>query len=514
MGAGCFRINVNDEQSRKVLLSIPEINKNQLHNSICKIKSGNKVDGLGIFCKIPVSNSKEFYPVLIVSTEIIDKAQLKSGSHIKFSFINEMDSHEITINNTRKIYYNEDKYNIVIIEIKEDDKLEIDSFLEFETDKANTVDNLNKKDSIGLITINKENKFESVLCNLNNVNNNGYDIIYKSDIKQDLLFYPIVNLINYKLIGIHYKKDKSRQTNSGKLLENIFDDYIKNDKALRPSKSLNKEIIIIYGVDNTDFDRVKIFGEEFVKNNKDKFVLLVNEKIHELCVFLRRDEITIVQNLFKIGLVQTQLFTNMSHMFEKVCCLLSVLNISDLNTEHVNNMSGLFFSCTGLQEIPNLGYLNTSEVTDMSFMFESCTSLRNIADISNWNTSKVKTMKAMFESCESLFDLPDISNWDMSNVTDVSYMFNFCFLLKSLPDISKWNTSNFIDMSHMFKLCTLVSTFPDISNWDTKNVKSLCGTFNSLTALRVFPDISNWNTSKCRGYLFNFWKLSKFKFYS
>jgi len=139
------------------------------------------------------------------------------------------------------------------------------------------------------------------------------------------------------------------------------------------------EINIIYDMNNEN--KVKIFGYEFVKNNRNICKIIIDNKEYEIRVKLKVKS---------------------------------------------NNNNKLKIKLKGIDN-----------VTNMSHIFEGCSSLTSLPDISKWNTSKVTNMSHIFEGCSSLTSLPDISKWNTSKVTNMSYMFNECSSLLSLPDISK-----------------------------------------------------------------------------
>ena len=71
----------------------------------------------------------------------------------------------------------------------------------------------------------------------------------------------------------------------------------------------------------------------------------------------------------------------------------------------------------------DISLIGMENVNDISYMFAGCSSL---FDISNLDTSNVKNMSYMFYGCSSLSSLPDISKWDTSNVIYMSHMFDGC----------------------------------------------------------------------------------------
>ena len=156
------------------------------------------------------------------------------------------------------------------------------------------------------------------------------------------------------------------------------------------------EINIIYNI--KEENNIRIFGSEFVKNNKNICKMIINNKEYEIT--------------------------------EKY-------NIKN------NNNNKLKIILKGIDN-----------VTNMKGMFSGCSSLSSLPDISKWNTNNVIYMNSMFRDCSSLSSLPDISKWNTNNVIFMSDMFRNCSSISSLPDISKWNTNNVIYMSDIFRDCS------------------------------------------------------------
>ena len=141
-----------------------------------------------------------------------------------------------------------------------------------------------------------------------------------------------------------------------------------------------------------DDKRIKLFGSDFIKNNKDKCYIIIDNKKTELKEYIEN----IKQNKIEIKLYETGIITN------------------------------------------------------MSYMFSGCNSLNSLPDISKWDTKNVTTMNHMFCGCNSLNSLPDISKWDTKNVTKMGFMFCGCKSLNSLPDISKWVLNSNLSKDNMF----------------------------------------------------------------
>ena len=165
----------------------------------------------------------------------------------------------------------------------------------------------------------------------------------------------------------------------------------------------NNEINIIYKIGGDD-KRVKIFGSEFVKINKNNCQIIYENKEYELNEYFN------ISNNIK-----------------------DELKIKLRGINNIINMSCIFYECSSLLYIPDISKWNTSKVTNMSYLFGKCENIENIPDISNWNTSNVKYMHGIFMGCKSLKSLPDISKWDTSNVILMGGMFTN---LSSLSSIS------------------------------------------------------------------------------
>ena len=130
------------------------------------------------------------------------------------------------------------------------------------------------------------------------------------------------------------------------------------------------EITIIYK--NFKENEVRLFGEKFVKNNKDNCKIIINNKIlplKESYVIDKNDE------MLEIKLTGIKNIKNMSYMFFWCQSLSSLPDISKWDTSNVTNMSWMFSWCISLQYLPDISRLNTSNVTDISYMFYGCKSL-------------------------------------------------------------------------------------------------------------------------------------------
>ena len=215
--------------------------------------------------------------------------------------------------------------------------------------------------------------------NQNNIQTNKTNLINQNAINNNQIIYQDIN------------NNNSQNNNDINNIENQ-----NNNQQFQ--KELNNNDYIIYKPKNEG--NVRIFGANFVNNNKKKCKIIYKNKEFELKEYF-----------------------------------------NDINKKY-NNKDEIKIKLKGINNI-----------TNMSHMFESCSTLSSLPDILKWDTSKVTSMSGMFSSCYNLFSLPDISKWDTSKVTSMGYMFSNCSVLSSLPDISKWDTSKVTNMSYMFSNC-------------------------------------------------------------
>ncbi len=173
------------------------------------------------------------------------------------------------------------------------------------------------------------------------------------------------------------------------------------EKEKEINKKYNKKNISImkYFIENEKNQKeIKIFGENFVKNNRKKCKIIINNKEKELMEIMEINE--------KIKLEIHDSLINIKEMFYK--CQ-SIKSIDRMNTNNVKNMSCLFYGCSSLSSLP---------------------------DISKWNICKVIHIGCLFFGYYSLTSLPDFSKWRINNVETINFLFYGFSSLQSLADIS------------------------------------------------------------------------------
>ena len=186
-------------------------------NSICRIN--NK--GTGFFVKIPYKS--KLLPVLITTNQVINIYDILCNRNILLHLNNEIKT--IKLDNNRLMYTNA-KFDISIIEIKEEDNLK-NKYLELDDGIINYLKldktKLKKKESpnylyesIYILNSSKNKDIFISFGKLQDINNN--EIFHKCNLKEDSSGSPIYLMNNQKLIGIQSENDKQNKYNKGLLL--------------------------------------------------------------------------------------------------------------------------------------------------------------------------------------------------------------------------------------------------------------------------------------------------------
>ena len=136
MGIGSSNNIIGENPS---LINILESSK----KSICEINVNNQKKGTAFFCLIPFPDKYNLLPIIITNYGVIKDSIFKK----KITFFLEDKNYEIELEYDRKVYLSE-KYDITIIEIRKEDGLDINTFLEID-------ENIFKEDSNNNLYIKK-----------------------------------------------------------------------------------------------------------------------------------------------------------------------------------------------------------------------------------------------------------------------------------------------------------------------------------------------------------------------
>ena len=260
----------------------------------------------------------------------------------------------------------------------------IDIYYNIQNEMVNNYDMKNKNYN-SLFNINQISLNDEILEKLKNINqiqnltNEVFNIIdlynklnldYK-DIKPD------ENINTEQLIK--ESSDKKIEEKTIRKTENDNYNQIKEIKEIKTeNKEKNKinkeklnEMSIICNVEK-NMEKIKIFGDNFVTNNKNNCYIVIEGKEEELCSEIILNEKQKENNILEIKLIVTKVIANISNMFDGSVSLQSLPDIDKWDTKNVNNMNNMFKNCKSLKSLPDISKWNTKNVTDMSYMFSGC----------------------------------------------------------------------------------------------------------------------------------------------
>ena len=207
--------------------------------------------------------------------------------------------------------------------------------------------------------------------------------------------------------------------------------------------------VLIYNIQSNQ-DRVKILGNQFVRNNNNICKIVYENNEYNLTEYF--DCKNISDNLLKLKLKGINNVIDLSSMFEECSQLSEFSDFSNLDTTYAVDMRYLFFGCE-FENLTDIYKLNTRNVINMEEIFASCILLKSLPDISSRNTSNVGKLGGMFNDCISLEFLPDLSKWDISLVLKInktSDMFVICSESLIIPEQFKnFKNKNIIKINYL-----------------------------------------------------------------
>ena len=200
------------------------------------------------------------------------------------------------------------------------------------------------------------------------------------------------NLQNEKLFKNNFIFNDCQKFNDEQQFQNL--DYlnkiynsVNNAKIkVKPKEEIPKfrtmnEMTIKYKNNKSGINKyIKLFDSVFIKNNRDKLQLLIDNKEQK-------------------------------------------------------KLLEFYYNYTDKEEI-TIKLKEKQPITNMSYMFNNCKNLYSI-DSTKWDTINITNMEALFQ-LSSIGEITNISNWNISNVINISKMFSKCINLKSIPDMRKW----------------------------------------------------------------------------
>ena len=257
---------------------IENILKQIKSKSICKIKKDDGGFGTGFFAKIPFPDSLTYLRVLMTNHHII-KDNMNNKYEIFFPETKyyKFKTLKLSFDDSRRFYTNE-KYDITIIEIKDDDGLDLESFLEIDYENNDQIDDY-KQESIYVLQYPNDKNVDFSMGVIKNIDLDNFTIEHLSDTRPGSSGSPIIKVLNYKVVGIHRGSREIPRCNLGTLIKFPIEDFnIKmrtkslneifqdiRDKKLDILYEINhkKELLYLFIAVNNRFFHKKYFGEIF-----------------------------------------------------------------------------------------------------------------------------------------------------------------------------------------------------------------------------------------------------------
>ena len=431
----------------------------QLKNCVCKIKIGEKL-GTGFFLIIPYNNTN--IRVLMTNHHVIDENFLNKYPEIKLSINDGNDIKTINIDKDRK-FYSSEKYDTTIIALKKEDR--INNYLEL--DEIFSVKDLGDKyedKSIYVLHYPQGEKAYVSYSFLKKIKD--FNISHKCSTDKGSSGSPILNLKDYKVVGIHLGGHKSEKFNVGTFLQEPISEFLENihnDSKIK--NSLIKNITDITFKEKKNSNKIKLtirvdkndLKEKFFSKNTNKIYFLDNSKEHNHLKELNNENVQLYINdtkkefnkyfipekegIYEIKLKFDILVKDCSYMFYN-CNNIININLSSFDSSKVTNMKNMFGYCYSIENL-NLSSFDTSKVTNMEKMFDNCWNLDSV-NLSSFNTSEVENMEKMFNNCFILKKI-NFSSFNINKVKNVCGMFYNCMNLNYL-DLSFSNLEKMIKM--------------------------------------------------------------------
>ena len=450
--------------------------------NIFNIIKDDKIIGTGFLCLIPYPSKLYQLPVLITCYHIFEKEDLKPGKKIYLGISDNINK-ILNIDETRKIYISEEKeYDIAIIEIKKEDEFNINNLLDIDYDFYEEEEKIemykNQKIYI-LYNSSKLNSFYSI-SSIKRINYKNMKIKCSSELEEHSLGAPIINLKNFKVIGIHIGKHKNKEINVGTIIKAPIESFneLKREKTQKniiiitlniSEEDINKDI---YFLNNDDTDKeVNNSNYHLDELNETNALLYINNKEYQFKKYFNPEK----EGIYTIKIELNINMKNCYHMFYK-CSYITNIDLSHFNSKYVTDMNSMFGLCHNLESI-NLSNLETKRVSKMELLFQGCCNLTSL-DLSSFDTRNVNDLTGMFSCCSKLRDV-NLTSFNTNKVKDMSEMFYWCAELTYL-DLSSFNikNNNKIDMRKMFICCN-----------DLKKVKLNQNFYDMLIKQNTFNNI-------------------------
>ena len=371
--------------------------------------------GSGSLCKIYINNNP--MPVLITCYHVLNYDDyVKINQYLNFSYFVGKEKMEafLDLSIKRIIYQNKD-LDIVIIEIKEEDKLDIFSFLEIDDSiNLNNPQLMHKEVYLLHYPDGEEDVYYSQGEIINIKNNFLFRANYST--RPGSSGSPIIDYEKNIVIGMHQKSNGLEGL--GIILKYAIKSFIEEklkeiEYQYKNLYSYKDTIDLVYINPNSKEKKIKILGNNFVKRYK------------YIC--------TIIYNGIEYPLNEKLDIPETDKNKPEIKIKLKGIN------NYMKDLSYMFGRCPNLKKVDASG-IDTSNVLNMEAMFEWCENLEEISDMSRWNVENVRTMKGLFYQCKKLTSVPGIEKWNPLKLEDCRELFLGCekIPVSEIAKIENW----------------------------------------------------------------------------
>ena len=206
--------------------------------NVCKIET-KRGKGTGFLCYIPFPDKIHLLPVLITNNHILNEEDISIGKKINFSINNEEKFYEIIIDDSRKTFTKKPPYDITIVELKPNDKLDLDSL--FEIDYELIKNNMKIKKNFQIYMLHYPNGKSSKVSWGTIQNQTAENILHLCATEPGSSGAPIFNTENRKIIGIHKGSHLAGDKNVGTFLKGPLEEFLKKNNFKNILNNSNKQ---------------------------------------------------------------------------------------------------------------------------------------------------------------------------------------------------------------------------------------------------------------------------------
>ena len=379
----CYPNIISYECNKKII--------KQMEKNICKIKMAQE-QATGFFCKIPFPDKNNRLPVLITNNHIINKRILnKNDIEIQIDIKEENEIKKINLNN--RMNYTNKKFDIAIIEIKEEDN--INNYLELDDKIINCLnsDIINEEyedTTIYIIQYPKGHLSVSYGVIEKIQEDKRYEFIHNCSTEEGSSGSPILNIYNNKIIGIYKDGINEQKHNKGTFLNYPIKEFIKKNydqqifqKKDKPHLSSSNGSNILDKENKYKSDiiinliRFLYFKKELISKNQSSYIFegyIIKDEIINILMKLYNIK-EIIRFLENNGVLKDVTYQNFNSIYSKINGILDDYQNNNINPiEYIVEQdqfsvfeNNSFFYSKNVNNNTNLKYFDNFEIIDKEF---------------------------------------------------------------------------------------------------------------------------------------------------